>query len=135
MNEMNTQPESAPDAAPQPAPEGGRPKEYVADVGFDDLGISEPIRRAIAERGYTHPTPVQAKAFGPVVAGKDLIVRSKTGTGKTAAFGLPLLEKIPAGERHVRALILCPTRELALQVAAEITDLGKYKDLKVAAIY
>ena len=55
------------------------------------------IRRAIAERGYTHPTPVQAKAFGPVMEGKDLIVRSKTGTGKTAAFGLPLLEKIPAG--------------------------------------
>jgi ATP-dependent RNA helicase DeaD len=73
-----------------------RPTEYIADVSFDDLNLSEPLRRAVAERGYTHPTPVQARAFGPVMEGRDLIVRSKTGTGKTAAFGLPLLEKIPA---------------------------------------
>src|SRR5439155_16742577 len=87
------------------------------------------------ERGYVHPTPVQAKAYAPVMEGRDLIVRSKTGTGKTAAFGLPMLEKIAPGERTVRALVLCPTRELALQVAAEIADLGKYRDVKVTAIY
>ncbi len=112
-----------------------RPAEYVADVSFEDLNLSEPLRRAIAERGYTHPTPVQAKAFGPVMAGKDLIVRSKTGTGKTAAFGLPLLEKIAAEDKRVRALILCPTRELAIQVAEELSSLGKHKGVKVAAIY
>jgi ATP-dependent RNA helicase DeaD len=112
-----------------------RPAEYVADISFEDMNLSEPIRRAIAERGYTHPTPVQAKAFKPAMEGRDLIVRSKTGTGKTAAFGLPLLEKIPADERRVRALILCPTRELALQVADELKQLGKHKGIKVAAIY
>ncbi|ATB28086.1 DEAD/DEAH box helicase [Melittangium boletus] len=118
-----------------PAEASSRPAEYVADVSFDDLNLSEPLRRGIAERGYTHPTPVQAKAFGPVVAGRDLIVRSKTGTGKTAAFGLPLLEKLSAEDKRVRALILCPTRELALQVSEELSALGKYKGVKVAAIY
>ncbi len=112
-----------------------RPQEYLADVGFDELALSPEVRRAIAERGYVHPTPVQAKAFQPVVEGRDLIVRSKTGTGKTAAFGLPIIERIDRGERAVRALVLCPTRELALQVATELGDLSKYRDIKVAAIY
>jgi ATP-dependent RNA helicase DeaD len=112
-----------------------RPAEYVADVSFDDLNLSEPLRRGITERGYTHPTPVQAKAFRPVMEGRDLIVRSKTGTGKTAAFGLPLLEKISPEDKRVRALILCPTRELALQVSEELSALGKHKGVKVAAIY
>ena len=112
-----------------------RPAEYVADVSFVDMQLSEPLLRAITEKGYTNPTPVQAKAFGPVMAGRDLIVRSKTGTGKTAAFGLPLLEKISADDKQVRALILCPTRELAIQVAEELLQLAKYKGIKVAAIY
>jgi len=111
------------------------PQDYVADIGFDDLPLSPEVRRALAERGYQRPTPVQAKAFAPTLAGRDLIVRSKTGTGKTAAFGLPLLEVINPADREVRALVLCPTRELALQVAAEVGDLGKYKGVKVAAIY
>jgi ATP-dependent RNA helicase DeaD len=112
-----------------------RPGEYIADISFEEMNLSEPLRRAIAEAGYTNPTPVQSKAFGPVMEGRDLIVRSKTGTGKTAAFGLPLLEKISAEDKGVRALILCPTRELAMQVAEELTRLGKYKGVKVAAIY
>jgi ATP-dependent RNA helicase DeaD len=117
------------------APPTDSPQDYVADIGFDDLAISPEIRRALAERGYHRPTPVQAKAFAPALAGRDLIVRSKTGTGKTAAFGLPLLERIDPADREVRALVLCPTRELALQVAAEVGDLGKYKGVKVTAIY
>src|SRR5262245_25490225 len=116
------------DGEAPPTPTDARPQEYLADVGFDDLDFSPEARRALAERGYTHPTPVQAKVFAPVKEGRDLIVRSKTGTGKTAAFGLPVLERIPLGERQVRALILCPTRELAMQVASEIGDLGKYRD-------
>src|SRR5919201_3937000 len=112
-----------------------RPAEYVADIGSDEFPMSEELRRAVNERGWEHPTPVQAKAFDPVVQGRDLIVRSKTGTGKTAAFGLPLLHKLNAGERQVKVLVLCPTRELALQVATEIGELGKHKDLRVAAIY
>ena len=129
IQEPNVPGSPAPDEAPT------RPAEYIADIGFDDMNLSEPIRQALAERGYTNPTPVQARAFRPAMEGKDLIVRSKTGTGKTAAFGLPLLEKIPADERRVRALILCPTRELALQVADELKLLAKHKGLKVAAIY
>ncbi|MCY1081327.1 DEAD/DEAH box helicase [Archangium lansingense] len=125
----------SPDQPETTAEAPSRPAEYVADVSFDDLNLSEPLRRGIADRGYTNPTPVQAKAFGPVMQGRDLIVRSKTGTGKTAAFGLPLLEKISPEDKRVRALILCPTRELALQVSEELAALGKHKGVKVAAIY
>jgi ATP-dependent RNA helicase DeaD len=120
---------------PMPSGEADRDQEYVADVSFDSLGLSPEVRKAIADRGYTHPTPVQAKAFAPVMAGKDVIVRSKTGTGKTAAFGIPLLEKIAKGEKRVKALIMCPTRELAMQVAAELTELAKYREVRVTAIY
>jgi ATP-dependent RNA helicase DeaD len=125
--------ESTPEVMPTGSSE--RPQEYVADVSFDDMGLSPELRRAIAERGYTHPTPVQAKAYAPARAGKDLIVRSKTGTGKTAAFGLPLIDQIPMGTREVRALIMCPTRELALQVTHELTALAKYRDVQVTSIY
>lgn len=111
------------------------PEDYISELGFDDFNLSPPVRRALAERGYIHPTPVQAKVYQPAMEGRDLIVRSKTGTGKTAAFGLPLLEMTPEGEKNVRALVLCPTRELALQVASEISDLGKYKGVAVATIY
>jgi ATP-dependent RNA helicase DeaD len=121
---------------PQPADEGApKASDYVAQKSFDDLNLSEPVRRAIAERGYLSPTPVQAATLGPIVAGKDVIVRSKTGTGKTAAFGIPMLERIPSGRRKPSAIVLCPTRELALQVAQEIESLAKYKDLSVVAIY
>ena len=99
------------------------------------MGLSPELRKAISERGYTHPTPVQAKAFAPAFAGKDLIVRSKTGTGKTAAFGMPLIDRIPLGARGVRALMMCPTRELAIQVAQELTELAKYRDIEIVCIY
>ncbi len=111
------------------------PSDYVAESSFDDLNLSEPIRRGIAERGYERPTPVQTVALKPILDGRDLILRSKTGTGKTAAFGIPILERIPAGRRRPSALVMCPTRELALQVADEVAALGKHKDLSVVAIY
>jgi ATP-dependent RNA helicase DeaD len=109
--------------------------DYISTTNFSELPISEELRKGIADRGYTQPTPVQAAVFGPILAGRDLICRSKTGTGKTAAFGIPLLERIPAGTRKASALVLCNTRELAIQVAEEIQALGKYKDLRVTAIY
>jgi ATP-dependent RNA helicase DeaD len=109
--------------------------DYVAEATFDSFQLSEPVRLGIAEKGYATPTPVQAAAFGPAMQGRDLIVRSKTGTGKTAAFGIPILEKIPAGRRRPTALVMCPTRELAIQVAEEIAALGKHKDLSVVTIY
>jgi ATP-dependent RNA helicase DeaD len=109
--------------------------DYVSEGSFDELGLSEGLRRAIAERGYTKPTPVQTATFRPIRDGKDVIVRSKTGTGKTAAFGIPILERIPDGRRKASALIMTPTRELALQVAEEMTALAKHRDLKVVTVY
>ena len=111
------------------------PSDYVAEASFDDFQLSEPVRRGIAERGYVHPTPVQASTFRPLRDGRDVIVRSKTGTGKTAAFAIPMLERIPGGRRKPSALVMCPTRELALQVADEIAALGKHVDLSVVVIY
>lgn len=118
-----------------PTGSADRPQEYVADTSFDEMGLSAELRRAIAERGYVSPTPVQVRAFRPARDGRDLIVRSKTGTGKTAAFGMPIIERIPMGTREVKALVLCPTRELALQVANELEALAKYRDVAVTAIY
>src|SRR5258705_1491739 len=109
--------------------------DYVATTSFADLPISDELRKGILERGYTSPTPVQAAVFAPILEGRDMILRSKTGTGKTAAFGIPLLERIAAGTRKASALVLCNTRELALQVSQEIEALGKHKDLRVTAIY
>src|SRR5512143_1652356 len=111
------------------------PSDYVSDASFDDLGLSEPVRRASAERGYEKPTPVQTAAYRPIRDGKDLIARSKTGTGKTAAFAVPILERIPDGRRKPSALVMCPTRELAIQVAEEFTALAKHRDLSVVAVY
>ncbi len=99
------------------------------------MNLSEPLRRAIAEHGYTKPTPVQVRTFRPVRDGKDVIVRSKTGTGKTAAFAIPILERIPDGRRKPSALVMCPTRELAIQVAEEFASLAKHRDLSVVTIY
>jgi len=127
---MNENP--IPDAVAASAAEG---LDYVADVSFDSLGLSPELRRAVAERNYINPTPVQAKAYKPALEGRDLIVRSKTGTGKTTAFGLPVIERIPMGTRTVKALVMCPTRELAMQVQQELESLAKYRDIKVTAIY
>jgi ATP-dependent RNA helicase DeaD len=116
------------------APEA-RPSDYIAEASFDSLGLSEPVRRAVAEHGYERPTPVQVSSYAPIRAGKDVIVRSKTGTGKTAAFAMPMLDRIPDGRRKVSALVMCPTRELAIQVGEEFEALAKHKDLSVVTIY
>lgn len=110
--------------------------EAPEPVRFEDLEISPLVREGLDALGYEVATPVQAAAFAPAAAGKDLTVQSKTGTGKTTAFGLPLIERV-SGERDGRpeALILCPTRELALQVASELETLGGPKGARVVAIY
>ena len=122
------------DAAPAGGPSEVR-SDYFSEASFDDMGLSELVRRAIAERGYERPTPVQTATLRPILAGKDVIVRSKTGTGKTAAFGIPIIERIPAGRGRPSALIMAPTRELAIQVAEELAALSKLKGLRVATIY
>ena len=106
---------------------------------FEDLGIDKPILRAIREMGYTEPTPIQCKAIRPVAQGRDLMGCAQTGTGKTAAFSIPILQRlgrpVEGEERPVRALILTPTRELALQIYENLCQYGRYTGRVPAVIY
>jgi len=102
---------------------------------FADFDLHSDIRQALDEMGYFIPTAVQTAVYGPVHAGKDLLVQSRTGTGKTTAFGLPILSKLVPAARQPQALILAPTRELALQVARELTNIGKHRGLIIEPIY
>jgi ATP-dependent RNA helicase DeaD len=112
-----------------------RRSDYVSDRAFADFPISSDVLSGLAGLGYVMATPVQAMMIDPALAGKDLLVRAKTGTGKTAAFCVPVVERITAGTRQPRAIVLEPTRELAIQVAQECTGIAKFKDLRIAAIY
>src|SRR5881296_1663511 len=103
---------------------------------FTALGLAPELVRAVADEGYAHPTPIQAEAIPLALAGRDLIGSAQTGTGKTAAFVLPILQRLSRGTRGVlRALILVPTRELAEQVAASIRAYGRHTHVKGAAVY
>ncbi len=106
-----------------------------AEPTFDALTLSDDVRRAVDEMGYVHPTPVQLATYEPSVNGKDLIVQSRTGTGKTAAFGLPLVDRLVRREGGVQALVLAPTRELALQSSRELGRIGKHRGIATAAVY
>lgn len=101
---------------------------------FDSIPLSADVRRAVDAMGYLHPTPVQRAVFEPASRGKDLLVQARTGTGKTAAFGLPLVE-IARKSGGVQALVLCPTRELALQVTREVEKLAQFRGVNATAIY
>jgi len=102
---------------------------------FDSLSLSPEVRRAIDEIGWVNPTPVQLAAWEPAQRSRDLIVQARTGTGKTAAFALPLVDKRIRPEPVVQALILAPTRELSLQSARELERLGKYREIRTTAVY
>ncbi len=102
---------------------------------WEELGLTPELLSAIAHKGYEMPTPVQAEAIPAAISGRDLLVRSKTGTGKTAAFMIPVLDRVPAGHRKAASITLCPTRELAIQIAEETRSLCKDKDLEVVAVY
>jgi ATP-dependent RNA helicase RhlE len=106
---------------------------------FSSLGLSKPILLALLETGYTTPTPIQTKAIPVVLAGQDVMAAAQTGTGKTASFTLPLLQRLASGAKvkpnHIRALILTPTRELAMQVAASVATYGKHLSLKSGVVY
>lgn len=110
--------------------------EEAPKSGFAALGLSDDIMRAVEEMGFTVPSPIQAEAIPPVMEGYDVIGQAQTGTGKTAAFGIPALEMIDARSNAVQVLVLCPTRELAVQVSQEIGRLAKYKrGVRIEAIY
>ena len=110
---------------------------------FDEFGLCAELLRAIAEEGYTEPTPVQSQSIPPILRGQDIMAGAQTGTGKTAAFTLPMLETLKqhanasvSPARHpVRALIITPTRELAAQVFESIRTYGKHIPLRSACVF
>ena len=107
-----------------------------APVGFDALGLPENLLSAVKALGFTASTPIQAKTIPPLLAGKDVLGEAQTGTGKTAAFGLPALAKIDVSIKKPQLMVLAPTRELAMQVAEAIESFGKnMKGLRVATLY
>ncbi len=101
---------------------------------FKQFNLSEQLNKALVDMGFETPTPVQSASINDVLNGVDLIVRAKTGSGKTASFGLPMVERIES-EQSPQALILTPTRELAIQVDSDIKQMAKYKKIKAAAVY
>ncbi|MBS0410446.1 MAG: DEAD/DEAH box helicase [Proteobacteria bacterium] len=109
-------------------------------TSFQDFGLAPPIARALTEKGYSTPTPIQTQAIPYVMAGRDLLGIAQTGTGKTAAFALPILHRLaqdrrPAPKRGCRALILSPTRELATQIAESFKAYGKHMGFSVAVVF
>ncbi len=130
---------------PRARPHGcSRPRHleglFVTPQTFASLGIVEPLQRVLEAEAYTIPTPIQQKAIPLLLAGRDLLGIAQTGTGKTAAFGLPLLQKLaadkaPAGGRGTRALILAPTRELAIQIDQSLKTYGRNFRLRQAVIF
>ncbi|WP_071797443.1 DEAD/DEAH box helicase [Labilibacter marinus] len=106
-------------------------------ITFEETGLSSEVLKAIGEMGFVNPTPIQEKTIpGLRETNQDLVALAQTGTGKTAAFGLPIIEKIDTTNKSVQALILCPTRELALQITKDINNFGKYiKGLYVTPVY
>ena len=103
---------------------------------FEELQISDKIIRAVTDMGFEETTPIQAEAIPAVMDGEDIIGQAQTGTGKTAAFGIPMLERIDPKVKNIQSLVLCPTRELAIQVADEVRKLAKFMHgIKVVPIY
>lgn len=103
---------------------------------FEELGLNENILKALQEMGFEKPSPIQAQGIPAVLQGSDVIGQAQTGTGKTAAFGIPVLERIDTSSNAVQALILCPTRELAVQVSEELGRLSKFmRGVRIEAIY
>src|SRR6195952_5461625 len=102
---------------------------------FSDLGLSESTLQALADVGYESPSPIQEQAIPPMLEGNDLIGQAQTGTGKTAAFGLPIMEYIDPSDPEVQALVLTPTRELCIQVTQALRTYGAHTGIDVVAVF
>src|SRR4030095_16097831 len=106
---------------------------------FEQLGLTEPLLMALRKKGYTTPSPIQQKAIPPAIKGNDILGLAQTGTGKTAAFAIPILELLnqrsSKGYKHIRALILAPTRELAIQINDSFESYGSYTKVQQQVIY
>jgi ATP-dependent RNA helicase DeaD len=139
MRVVAIRPRGTPREPPPPPPVRTEAQERATfpavPVPFDSLGLPAPILKSLTSMGYGQATEVQARSIPIARAGRDLIVESRTGTGKTSAFGIPLVERVDASRPQVQALVLCPTRELSVQVADELARLGLDSGVKVLAIY
>jgi ATP-dependent RNA helicase RhlE len=107
----------------------------TVDITFDELGLSAQMLRAIKDAGYTKPTPIQAQAIPLGLKGRDIMGLAQTGTGKTAAFTIPIVERLTGGPKRTRALILTPTRELCQQVEESFRKYGRHSQLEVISVY
>ncbi|MGB3962971.1 MAG: DEAD/DEAH box helicase, partial [Tepidanaerobacteraceae bacterium] len=108
----------------------------MSQMKFEELNLSKELLKAIDDMGFEEATPIQAQTIPYIYKGKDVIGQAQTGTGKTAAFGLPILDMINSRDKSQQAIILCPTRELAIQVAGELKALSKYKEgIRILPVY
>src|SRR5712691_11531654 len=107
----------------------------TASRSFDSLNLSAETLSSLDTMGYKAPTEVQFETIPRAQAGRDLVVQSRTGTGKTAAFGIPIVERVDPGVAAVQAVALAPTRELAIQVAEELAHIGKAEGVRIESIY
>ena len=104
-------------------------------TAFSDLGLSAQILQTLEELGYTEPTPIQEQAIPELLAGHDVIGQAQTGTGKTAAFGLPLLQYLDPSSQETQAIVLTPTRELCIQVTQALRAYAEHLDIQVVAVF
>src|SRR5438045_2474184 len=104
-------------------------------MGFSAVGLSQPVLEGVKAMGYVQPTPIQLRAIPMIMNGQDVIGSAQTGTGKTAAFALPILSRLQHGSKGTRALILEPTRELAAQVETATRDFARFTDIGVAVVF
>ena len=129
--------------APPAHVDAASPVAAPAEITFADLNLAEPILRAVTDSGYTKPTPIQAQAIPVVLSGLDVMGGAQTGTGKTAAFTLPILNRIlkhanssPSPARHpIRALMLAPTRELAIQIEEAVETYAKHTGIRSTVVF
>ena len=124
-----------------PEESSGKCRKKWAAVGFEDLNLIEPLLRAIRDEGYLEPMPIQVQAIPHVLAGRDLMGCAQTGTGKTAAFALPILQRLCTeprrkhGHHVIRVLVLTPTRELATQIGDSFAAYGRHTDVRHTVIF
>lgn len=150
LADLVTMAQAEPVPEPEPRPQAEQAAEAVAEVEpaveaepepesdaitFSKLGLSDALLKSITAVGYEEPTPIQAMTIPMLLNGRDVIAQAQTGSGKTAAFGLPIIETIDPRDRHIQALVLCPTRELAIQVAEALHKLGRHKEVETLPIY
>ena len=132
------QPDVAPEAPPEeaaPAPARAHGHGHAFAPGFAGLGLTTPVLHALSDMGFEEPSPIQSQTIPIVLQGVDVIGQAQTGTGKTAAFGVPIVESVEPKLNRTQALILTPTRELCLQVAGELAKIGKYRNVKALPVY